>query len=202
MRWMAIKLGAQPWLPRYSRLIVGTDKFLQRLSRGRVTIMMATGLHELVLQVPGRKTGILRSTPLLTVPHGDGWLIVGSNWGAQRPARLGGATCASPTSRRSPSRAAPSPSTPASSPGPSATRSGRSPSPAGPTTASTPSAPTASCRSSGSRRAGVSAAPAPAAARGCTPCRSSLPGPMESPSSWRGVSDGGADRRWCGRSSG
>ena len=85
MRWMAIKLGAQPWLPRYSKLIVGTDKLLQRLSRGRVTIMMATGLHELVLQVPGRKTGILRSTPLLTVPHGDGWLIVGSNWGAQDP---------------------------------------------------------------------------------------------------------------------
>ncbi len=47
--------------------------------------MMATGLHELVLQVPGRKTGILRSTPLLTVPHGDGWLVVGSNWGAATP---------------------------------------------------------------------------------------------------------------------
>ena len=85
MRWMAIKLGAQPWLPRYSKLIVGSDKFLQRISRGRVTIMMATGLHELVLQVPGRKTGILRSTPLLTVPHDCGWLIVGSNWGAQDP---------------------------------------------------------------------------------------------------------------------
>ncbi|GAA1780017.1 nitroreductase family deazaflavin-dependent oxidoreductase [Nocardioides hankookensis] len=85
MRSMAVKLGAQPWLPRYSRLIVGTDKFLQRISWGRVTIMMATGLHELVLQVPGRKTGILRSTPLLTVPHGEGWLIVGSNWGAQDP---------------------------------------------------------------------------------------------------------------------
>jgi deazaflavin-dependent oxidoreductase (nitroreductase family) len=85
MRRMAISLGSQPWLPRYSRLIVGTDKLLQRLTRGRVTIMMATGLHELVLQVPGRKTGILRTTPLLTVPHGDGWLVVGSNWGAAAP---------------------------------------------------------------------------------------------------------------------
>lgn len=85
MRWMAVKLGAQPWLPRYSRLIVGSDKFLQRLTRGRVTIMMATGLHELVLHVPGRKTGIVRSTPLLTVPDGDGWLLVGSNWGAPKP---------------------------------------------------------------------------------------------------------------------
>jgi deazaflavin-dependent oxidoreductase (nitroreductase family) len=85
MRSMAITLGAQPWLPRYARLIVGSDKLIQRLSRGRLTIMMATGLHELVLQVPGRRTGVLRSTPLLTVPHEGGWLIVGSNWGAPEP---------------------------------------------------------------------------------------------------------------------
>jgi deazaflavin-dependent oxidoreductase (nitroreductase family) len=85
MRRMAIRLGSQPWLPRYSRLIVGTDKLLQRLSRGRITIMTATGLHQLVLQVPGRSSGIIRSTPLLTVPHGDGWLVVGSNWGAPDP---------------------------------------------------------------------------------------------------------------------
>ena len=58
---------------------------LQRVSRGRVTIMLATGLHELVLQVPGRRSGVLRTTPLLTVPHDGGWLIVGSNWGAAEP---------------------------------------------------------------------------------------------------------------------
>ncbi|MBB3042332.1 nitroreductase family deazaflavin-dependent oxidoreductase [Nocardioides sp. LMS-CY] len=85
LRWMAIKLGAQPWLPRYAGLIVRIDETLQRLSRGRVTIMTTTGLHELVLQVPGRRSGILRTTPLLTVPHGDGWLVVGSNWGAPEP---------------------------------------------------------------------------------------------------------------------
>jgi len=85
MRWMAVTLGAQPWLPRYARLIVGSDKLIQRLTRGHLTIMMATGLHELVLQVPGRKSGVLRSTPLLTVPHEGGWLIVGSNWGAPAP---------------------------------------------------------------------------------------------------------------------
>ena len=85
MRWMAVKLGGQSWLPKYSRLIVGSDKLIQRLTRGRLTIMMATGLKELVLQVPGRKSGILRTTPLLCVPHGDGWLVVGSNWGAPAP---------------------------------------------------------------------------------------------------------------------
>jgi deazaflavin-dependent oxidoreductase (nitroreductase family) len=84
-RTLAIQLGAQSWLPRYAGLIVGTDKLLQRLSRGRVTIMLTTGLHELVLQVPGHRSGLLRTTPLLTVPHDGGWLIVGSNWGRPEP---------------------------------------------------------------------------------------------------------------------
>lgn len=85
MRWIAIKLGAQPWLPRFSGVIVGLDKLLHRISRGRLTIMTSTGLSELVLQVPGRKSGILRTTPLITVPHEGGWLIVGSNWGRPEP---------------------------------------------------------------------------------------------------------------------
>jgi deazaflavin-dependent oxidoreductase (nitroreductase family) len=85
MRWMALKLGAQPWLHRFSRVIVGSDKALQRVSRGRITLLTFAGLPELLLQVPGRKTGVLRSTPLLCVPHGDGWLVAGSNWGAPEP---------------------------------------------------------------------------------------------------------------------
>ena len=82
MRWTALKLGAQPWLPRVAGLIVGMDKALQRLTRGRVDLLTFAGLPEILLQVPGRKSGILRSTPLLCVPHGDGWLVAGSNWGA------------------------------------------------------------------------------------------------------------------------
>lgn len=85
LRWLAIRIGAQPWLPRYSRVIVAADKALQRVTRGRMTIMMTSGLHELLLQVPGRRSGILRTTPLLTVPHDGGWLVVGSNWGAPEP---------------------------------------------------------------------------------------------------------------------
>ena len=38
-----------------------------------------------MLTVPGRKSGIPRSTPLLCVPHEDGWLVAGSNWGAPKP---------------------------------------------------------------------------------------------------------------------
>jgi deazaflavin-dependent oxidoreductase (nitroreductase family) len=82
---MAIKLGAQPWLPRFARLIVGMDKLLQRLTRGRIDLLTFAGLPEILLQVPGRKTGVLRSTPLLCVPHGGGWLVAGTNWGAPEP---------------------------------------------------------------------------------------------------------------------
>jgi deazaflavin-dependent oxidoreductase (nitroreductase family) len=85
LRWLAFRLGAQPWLPRFARLIVGTDKAVQRLTRGRVDLLTLAGLPEILLQVPGRRSGILRSTPLLCVPHGDGWLVAGSNWGAPEP---------------------------------------------------------------------------------------------------------------------
>jgi deazaflavin-dependent oxidoreductase (nitroreductase family) len=85
MRWTALKLGAQPWLPRFARVIVGMDRLLQRLTRGRVDLLTFAGLPEILLQVPGRRTGVLRSNPLLCVPHGDGWLVAGSNWGAPEP---------------------------------------------------------------------------------------------------------------------
>ena len=84
-RPVAVKLGAQPWLPRFATFIVGMDLFLQKITRGKLSVMDFAGLPELLLQVPGRKSGILRTTPLLTVPHGDGWLIVGSNWGRPEP---------------------------------------------------------------------------------------------------------------------
>ena len=39
------------------------------------------GLPNLVLRVPGRKSGVVRSTPLLCVPRSDDWLIAGSYFG-------------------------------------------------------------------------------------------------------------------------
>lgn len=85
LRWLALRLGAQPWLPRFARVIVGLDLTTQRLTRGRVDLLAFAGLPELLLQVPGRRTGVLRSTPLLCVPRGEGWLVAGSNWGAPTP---------------------------------------------------------------------------------------------------------------------
>ena len=85
MRRLAILLGRQPWLPRFTRQIVALDHLLRRLTRGRVTLLTFAGLPELFLTVPGRRTGIPRTTPLLCVPHEGGWLVAGSNWGAPQP---------------------------------------------------------------------------------------------------------------------
>ncbi|HVK26359.1 MAG TPA: nitroreductase family deazaflavin-dependent oxidoreductase [Actinokineospora sp.] len=79
------RLGKVSWLPKFAPAIVGIDRFLERVSRGRITILRVAGLPDLVLTVTGRKSGKPRSTPLLCVPHDGGYLIVGSNWGKPKP---------------------------------------------------------------------------------------------------------------------
>jgi deazaflavin-dependent oxidoreductase (nitroreductase family) len=84
---LAIRIGGIRWLPRFTTYIVGLDLFLQRASRGRVSLLGIAGLPALTLTVAGRKTGQPRTTPLLCVPHEHAYLVAGSNWGnPQRPA--------------------------------------------------------------------------------------------------------------------
>jgi deazaflavin-dependent oxidoreductase (nitroreductase family) len=78
---LAIRIGAIPWMPKLLPQIVWCDRNLQRLTRGRVSILDIAGLPNLTLTVVGRKSGIPRSTPLLCVPHEDRWLIAGSYFG-------------------------------------------------------------------------------------------------------------------------
>lgn len=78
---LAIRIGAIPWMPRLLPQIVWTDRLLQRLTRGRVTILDIAGLPNLTLTVVGRRSGLPRSTPLLCVPDGETWLIAGSYFG-------------------------------------------------------------------------------------------------------------------------
>ena len=84
-RWLAVAIGAQAWLPRFAPLIVRTDLLLRRLTGGRITLLTFAGLPELFLTVAGRRTGRVRTTPLLCVPRDGSWLVAGSNWGAPRP---------------------------------------------------------------------------------------------------------------------
>jgi deazaflavin-dependent oxidoreductase (nitroreductase family) len=78
---LAIRIGAIPWLPRFLPQIVWVDKALHRVSGGRVTVLDLAGLPNLNLTVRGRKSGLERTTPLLSVPDGDAMLIAGSNFG-------------------------------------------------------------------------------------------------------------------------
>ncbi len=85
VRPVAITLGGQPWLPKLNKYVVRVDRGLQRATRGRLGLVNLAGLEGLMLTVPGAKTGIVRTTPLLCVPTDGGWLVAGSNWGAQKP---------------------------------------------------------------------------------------------------------------------
>ncbi len=81
---VAKKVGAISWLPKLLPQIVGVDKFLQKASKGRVTLLDLAGLPNVMLTVPGRKSGLPRSNPLLCVPHDGGWLIAGSYFGGPK----------------------------------------------------------------------------------------------------------------------
>ncbi len=82
---LAIRIGSIPWLPRFLRQITAIDKLIQRVTGGRLTLLRIAGLPNLMLTVKGRKSGVPRTTPLLCVPHGDGQLIAGSNFGGPKP---------------------------------------------------------------------------------------------------------------------
>ncbi len=81
---VAIRIGAISWMPKLLPQIVFVDKRLQRVTRGRVSVLDIAGLPNLALTVPGRKSGVPRTTPLLCVPHDDGWLIAGSYFGGPK----------------------------------------------------------------------------------------------------------------------
>jgi len=65
-------------------LIKWAERALRKVSKDRIGALDLAGLPSIRLTVAGRKTGILRTTPLQYVPDGDSLLLVGSNWGSGR----------------------------------------------------------------------------------------------------------------------
>ncbi|MET0838194.1 MAG: nitroreductase family deazaflavin-dependent oxidoreductase [Marmoricola sp.] len=82
---LAVRIGAIAWMPKLLPQITATNKFIQKVSKGRVTILDIAGLPNLMLTVKGRKSGVPRTTPLLCVPYQEGNLIAGSNFGQLKP---------------------------------------------------------------------------------------------------------------------
>jgi deazaflavin-dependent oxidoreductase (nitroreductase family) len=69
-------------------------RFYQRFARIHGALLVRTngrprslGWHQtaLVLETVGRKTGEARRVPLLYLPHGDGFVVLASNYGQERP---------------------------------------------------------------------------------------------------------------------
>ncbi|MET7998891.1 nitroreductase family deazaflavin-dependent oxidoreductase [Amycolatopsis sp. NPDC005232] len=77
----ARKLGTRPFVMTLSRGIIWTDQKLHRFFGGRVSLVGIAGLPSLRLTTTGRKSGLPRSTNLLYFPHGDEFVLTGSNWG-------------------------------------------------------------------------------------------------------------------------
>jgi deazaflavin-dependent oxidoreductase (nitroreductase family) len=76
---LARRLGHRRWFAAAGRLLVPADRLVARLTRGRV---VALGLApSLIITTTGRKSGRPRSNPLLYMPDGDAYIVIGSNWG-------------------------------------------------------------------------------------------------------------------------
>jgi len=72
---VAVRVGSISWMPKLLPQITATDKFIQRVTKGKVTILDIAGLPNLTLTVKGRKSGVPRTTPLLCTPHESGYLV-------------------------------------------------------------------------------------------------------------------------------
>lgn len=81
---LAVWFGRQDATRENSHLVVTVDQWMSRISRGRVPLLRVAGLPTLTLHVPGRKSGALRSTPLLCASWRNGMVIIGSNWGGEK----------------------------------------------------------------------------------------------------------------------
>ncbi len=81
------RLGHQRWFARVFRTLVPVDRLLGRATGGRFVALGLDGLPSLLLTTTGRRSAAPRTSPLLYAPDGDGYVVIGSNWGQpQHPA--------------------------------------------------------------------------------------------------------------------
>jgi len=73
--------ASRRWLKAAGLASAPVDRYLGRVSHGRITSTGMSGLPSLMLTSVGRHTGLPRCQPLLYTMDGDGYVIVASNWG-------------------------------------------------------------------------------------------------------------------------
>ena len=72
--------GSKTFMRVGPKIVPHVDRVLHKVSGGRI-VMSGGLLPSMVLTTTGAKTGQRRTTPLATKPEGDGWYVVGSNFG-------------------------------------------------------------------------------------------------------------------------
>jgi deazaflavin-dependent oxidoreductase (nitroreductase family) len=70
-------------IPIVTRTMGAVHRTLYRASGGRIGGSI-WGLPIVLLTTSGRRSGKQRTTPLCALPHGDGWVVVGSFGGMDR----------------------------------------------------------------------------------------------------------------------
>jgi deazaflavin-dependent oxidoreductase (nitroreductase family) len=75
------RLGGQRWFAALGRRLTPLDLRLYRLTGGRWSVIGRHVLPSLLITTTGRKSGLPRTQPLLYAEDGDGYIVVGSNWG-------------------------------------------------------------------------------------------------------------------------
>ena len=77
------RMGGSNWfLTIAPKFVPQVDRFVHKITGGRV-ILTSLYIPVLLLHSIGRKSGQERSTPIATMPDGDNWVIVGSNYGRE-----------------------------------------------------------------------------------------------------------------------
>jgi deazaflavin-dependent oxidoreductase (nitroreductase family) len=81
---IARQIGHQAWFAAVGRRVLPPlDRWLLRRTRGRRSVSSQLDLPCLLLTTTGRKSGQARTQPLLYITDGDGYVVIGSNWGQQ-----------------------------------------------------------------------------------------------------------------------
>jgi deazaflavin-dependent oxidoreductase (nitroreductase family) len=75
--------GTWPGMWRvYAPALHHLDRAVYRVTKGRATFTSwLTGLPIVQLTTTGAKSGLLRTLPLVAIPHDGGWVVIASNFG-------------------------------------------------------------------------------------------------------------------------
>ncbi|WP_256069607.1 MULTISPECIES: nitroreductase family deazaflavin-dependent oxidoreductase [unclassified Streptomyces] len=84
IRSLFTKLGATRGWADLGRFLAPADRTLLRATGGRFGVGTPVGLRTLLLTTVGRQSGQSREVALLYITHGDGLVVIGSNWGGER----------------------------------------------------------------------------------------------------------------------